>query len=99
MIDMNERLITLPQAARKIPGQGDRPRVHVSSIYRWSTKGVGGVVLETIKVGGRRMTSLEALERFIQAQNLDTEQPAERPGDRQRQLDAVDAELDRRLRR
>jgi hypothetical protein len=34
-------------------------------VRRWADTGVDGVVLETVKVGGRRFTSLEAIERFL----------------------------------
>jgi hypothetical protein len=35
---------------------------------------VRGVVLETVMIGGRRLTSLEAIKRFLDAQN---EQPVD----------------------
>ena len=39
---------------------------HIATIYRWTTTGVRGVVLETIQVGGARYTSREALQRFCE---------------------------------
>ena len=35
---------------------------------RWTQHGVGGVVLESVRVGGRRMTSRAAFRRFVAAQ-------------------------------
>lgn len=57
-----ERLVSLSDACRLLPG-----RPHVSTIWRWVSRGVGGVRLETISSGGRRFTSREALRRFVTA--------------------------------
>ncbi|MGE3174467.1 MAG: DUF1580 domain-containing protein [Planctomycetota bacterium] len=34
---------------------------------RWALRGANGVLLETVKIGGRRLTSEAALRRFIAA--------------------------------
>ena len=39
--------------------------VNRSTAFRWYTRGSRGVKLETVLIGGARMTSTEALERFI----------------------------------
>ncbi|MEX2288269.1 MAG: DUF1580 domain-containing protein [Planctomycetaceae bacterium] len=39
--------------------------VNPATIWRWRTKGVKGVKLETFAIGGRQYTTREALERFI----------------------------------
>lgn len=57
--DLTEHMLTLTEAARHLPG-----RPHVSTLWRWYTRGVRGVRLETLVVGGRRYTSREALQRF-----------------------------------
>jgi hypothetical protein len=36
-----------------------------ATLWRWAAKGVDGVQLETFKIGGRRYTTAEALERFV----------------------------------
>ena len=60
MIDMSaEELLSFAEAARALPGHP-----HMSTLYRWRMKGVRGVRLESVLVGGRRFTSREALERF-----------------------------------
>ncbi len=60
MIDLqSESLLSLPAAAKSLPG-----RPHIASLYRWFQRGVHGVKLETILVGGKRFTSREALQRF-----------------------------------
>ena len=35
------------------------------TLYRWSAKGIRGVRLETIRVGGSLCTSVQALQRFF----------------------------------
>ena len=67
MIDPNsETLISLAEAARSLPRRRGGKRPHVSCLYRWTTSGCRGVVLESIQVGGTRCTSREALARFFQ---------------------------------
>ncbi len=59
MIDYRtESLISLTVAAKRCPG-----RPNVSTIWRWAGRDANP--LETVRVGGRRYTSVEALERFI----------------------------------
>ena len=58
-----ETLLSYAEAARSLPGRG----VNVSTIWRWVTRGVKGIRLETVTIGGRRFTSREALERFTAA--------------------------------
>lgn len=59
-----ESLITMSAAAKLTAG-----RPHPSSLWRWTKKGVGGVRLESVQVGGRVFTSREALQRFVAALN------------------------------
>jgi hypothetical protein len=66
MIDPNaESLISLTEAARSLPRRRAGKRPHVSCIYRWTTIGCRGVILESVQVGGTRCTSHEALSRFF----------------------------------
>ena len=67
MIDVHsEDLIGLTEAAKLVPGGP----VHRSTIDRWRLKGVNGVKLETIQIGGKRYTSRQAIfERFIPRTN------------------------------
>jgi hypothetical protein len=59
---LSERLLTLPETARLLPGH-----VHVSTIHRWRLRGAKGIKLETVLIGGRRYTSREAVARFAAA--------------------------------
>ena len=49
--------------AKQLP-RVDGKRVSIPTIWRWATQGVRGVTLETIRLGGRYLTSLAAVERF-----------------------------------
>jgi hypothetical protein len=66
----NETCLTLSKAAKTLPRvRGSKPP-HPLTLYRWATNGLKAksgkrVFLETEFVGGTRVTSLEALERFI----------------------------------
>ncbi|MBL9090928.1 MAG: DUF1580 domain-containing protein [Planctomycetaceae bacterium] len=65
MIDFaTEALITLADAANLTP-----LRPHVSTIRRWIRIGVRGEILETVRIGGRRLTSREAVSRFLTSIN------------------------------
>ena len=67
MIDStSETLISLSEAAKAVPRRRKGRKTHLSTIYRWATVGVRGVVLETLQCGGSRVTSREALQRFFE---------------------------------
>ena len=88
----NESIITLGEACRVVPPHG----VSTATMARWIQRGVGGVRLATIVIGGRRFTSREAIARFISAQNADdSPTPAVSPAQRTRQAKAAQQELAR----
>ena len=61
MVELSsESLISLKDACAYLPG-----RPHISTMWRWIKRGIAGIRLETVKVGGKRFTSVEAIERFI----------------------------------
>jgi DNA-binding transcriptional regulator YiaG len=73
MIDLaNESLLSLGQAASALPASRQGSRVSPSTIWRWIVAGVttpgGRVQLEAIRLGGRWLTSKEALQRFAERQ-------------------------------
>ena len=60
-----EQLITLADAAAMLPRRRAGRKPHVSTIYRWASRGLKGIVLETLVVGGTTCTSVDALQRFF----------------------------------
>jgi Protein of unknown function (DUF1580) len=79
----SEQLLSLPQAARRFPPyRQDRP-VNPSTVWRWISGGVklpdgSRVKLGAVRLSGRWLTSVEAIERFIAAQ---TRAPADNTAD------------------
>src|SRR5216683_1533854 len=66
---LTEETIPFAEAARRLPLlRADRP-VSPATLWRWASHGLRGVRLETVRVGGTRCTSLEALSRFFAALN------------------------------
>lgn len=95
----NETVIGIGAGCREFPPNG----IADATMARFIQKGVkvkatGEVVkLETFKIGGRRFTSLEAIARFIAAQNADDAPatPVITPAQRRRQAEAAQAQLER----
>jgi hypothetical protein len=88
-----EELLSFPEACEKIPG-----RPHLATLHRWRLRGVRGVKLESCLVGGRRYTSVQAIERFCAQLNGNPqrkETPSARRRRRQRQIEAADRQNDR----
>ena len=97
MIDVvHEQVLPLTAAARELPSRSGALGVNVSTVWRWSLRGIRGVRLETVLVGGIRMTSREALQRFFSAATAaaNGETPsAQTCKQRQRAIDEAEAEL------
>src|SRR5438552_2514025 len=64
-----ERLVRLDQVPRLpfLPPGRNGKKLHSATVYRWAQRGVRGVILETLSIGGTRCTSIEALQRFFDA--------------------------------
>jgi hypothetical protein len=57
--------LTLAQAARLLPSlRAGRP-VDPSTLWRWASRGLHGVRLPIVRVGGTACTSREALRKFL----------------------------------
>ena len=87
-----ERPRSLTEAAKGLP---NRPSVR--TLFRWSKKGINGIVLETVKLGHRRYTSDEALQRFFERITNATTGPetsSRTSRDRERRIAAAERELD-----
>ena len=100
MIEMfTEKVISLTQAAKQLPQRRQGKRPHVATLYRWASRGLRGVQLETIQIGGTMCTSLEALQRFFDQLSTPT-QPNSRTqvaSSRMRILDAASERLREQL--
>ncbi len=88
--------ITLAAAAKLFPKNARGKHPHVSQLYRYSTRGLRGIVLETIQAGAKKCTSREAVFRFfagLSARNqvADVAPTEELPS----RHEEVDRELDR----
>lgn len=59
---LDQNLISIKEASGLLPG-----RPHVSTIWRWIERGVGGHRLPCFKIGGHRYISRTDLESFIMA--------------------------------
>jgi len=94
----SEALIPLRQAARLLPKRRAGKPAHVATLYRWAQRGLRGVRLETIQVGGTLCTTREALQRFFDRLSKDPEPETARERSsaaRERAAQRVDEELER----
>jgi hypothetical protein len=73
---LGESNLLVQNLAKSLPhGRGSRS-IHPGTLRRWIHKGVRGVRLEAVRLGGRWMTSYEAVERFMAALTNTVESPA-----------------------
>jgi hypothetical protein len=87
-----EALISLRDASRLLPARRRGKRPHLSCLYRWTTVGCRGVVLESLNVGATRCTTREALRRFFGALSAPQAPPQEtgsRHDDAEKALDEL----------
>ena len=100
MIDISkESLFSLTEAAAQVPRRRAGRKCHVATVYRWAQRGVRGIRLETIQVGGTRCTSRQAMQRFFEALTVQSAAPpapsipslpdARKLADVDRQLDEI----------
>lgn len=90
-------LLPFRKAASILPGRPD-----ISTLHRWRTKGVRGIRLATVRIGGRRYVSRDALVKFSEqiTSLVDGEtSPSTTPSVRRRAVNAAERELDARMRR
>jgi hypothetical protein len=62
-----EALLSLSAAAKRLPKGPDGKPIHPNTVGRWIHKGIQGVHLEGLRVGRKRYTSIEAIQRFLEA--------------------------------
>ena len=90
-----EQLVGLGEVPQVLAALRRGRKIHLSTAHRWASKGLRGVRLETLRMGGSRVTSIEALQRFFErVSHAHRELPAPTaPGKR---IERIDRELDRR---
>jgi len=64
-----EQLMTIAEVCQLLPGRRHGHALSRCTVLRWMLRGTRGVRLESIAIGCQRLTSREALERFIAAMN------------------------------
>lgn len=64
----SETLESLTDLVRwdRIPRRRGGKKLHVSTLFRWASRGCRGVKLETVRVGGTLCSSRDALARFFE---------------------------------
>ncbi|MDB5340538.1 MAG: hypothetical protein JWN70_6157 [Planctomycetaceae bacterium] len=86
-----EELIPFSKACKEFPGGG----VCLQTLHRWRLRGIRGVKLETIMIGGRRYTSRAAIGRFVAAQNKGQDPPPLSVSQRAKRSAAARLELEK----
>ncbi len=100
---VSESLLSFHDAARMLPPNRVGKSVNFSTVWRWALKGVRTidghrVKLEAARVGGRWLTSKQALERFAAALTppacTDTSAALRTPSQRERACDLAAKRLE-----
>lgn len=62
---LSEDVLTTREACEEFTPLFGKP-IDRTTLYRWALKGIQGVKLEHTKIGGRIVTSRQAINRFIE---------------------------------
>ena len=90
-----EELVSLRDVPKLLPAKADGKRIHISAVYRWVQRGIKGVRLEAIHIGGTSYTSREALQRFASPRGgVLAEKTVNYSALRRRQIEAAEKHLD-----
>ena len=92
--------LTLPDAVERVTGR----RPHLSTSWRWATRGCKGIRLQTVCVGVKRLTTIEWVQSFIQAlteqrnaEQLAPAPPMQTPRQQERNAEKAAKKLAKRL--
>ena len=90
MIDIeHEHLVALHDVPKLLPVRTNGKCIHISAVYRWVQRGVRGIHLEVVRVGGTSYTSREALQRFATSPTTSFQLPMLVTTTRQKQIDSA----------
>lgn len=91
-------LIPLREVPRILPRRNGK-RVHLTTVWRWTTKGVGGIILPVIHIGRTPFTSRRALIAFCDRREVARKRRSEwTPTGRERARAQASNELEQLLR-
>ena len=95
MIDIRRKddLIPIGRVSDHLPVEN----LHPSTIYRWMQRGRNGVTLDYIKIGGRRYTTIDALQDFFEAISDRPQPRIESPRERTARAERAHREVERLL--
>jgi hypothetical protein len=79
---LSDELMSLSQAARRLPRLRNGRPVSPSTVWRWASRGLRGVRLEIIRIGGVACTSAAALRDFFATLNTQPERPPAAGGEK-----------------
>lgn len=101
---LQEQVMGLAKAARRVPPVREGKPTHSSTLTRWimdGCKAVDGTVvkLEALRLGNRWVTSLEALDRFAERLTHGAAAGCDKPkvATKSKRADKVEKELDKIL--
>lgn len=84
-------------AWERIPRRRRGKKLHVSTLFRWASRGCRGVKLETTRVGGTLCSSKDALQRFFDRLSANDQQAELRAPGTPRQRAAAICRAEREL--
>lgn len=62
-----ETVLPFAKAVRELPQLKKNAHVHPETLWRWATRGLRGIKLETVQIGGVIFASVESLHRCVDA--------------------------------
>lgn len=68
-------------------------RIHVSTLHRWRSRGIGGQKLDAVRIGGRWFSSLAAVTRLCSQESPKDDTPPSTLGTPRRRASKAQTEL------
>jgi hypothetical protein len=64
---LNEQVVSFRELASRLPRRRMGRPTHVTTIHRWRSRGIKGIRLAAVRLGGAWVTTLQAYQRFCAA--------------------------------